>query len=456
MNRKYLFVNWQFVLVTSALAFLSFAFIDGAAPADEGDFFDHNLDGLWAGYLRIDDVDVPAVINVNAGSNGAIGSVIMVADITDSMTDYAEYAFKNVSVSNNGLDFTITIPNGNSETDLDFNLSIKSGELRGDYDSNQLGSEDVRLFQLSGDDMIRHLWVGDNKGNPTSLELQRDDGELDSEITIIDEDTELFNIAFDGKRLTAMMQDDNNLGGDLSLKFKSKKQLLRGKISLDVGGTVKAKMFPVGGSGKGMKVSSVSPGTIDIASAAPAATGEITIKGKNFQPGAMVHLDYPGAEVLSVSVSKNSITAMIMVPDSAPNGAQISVLVVNPDNQQGEETNAITVVKEDSGGGGGGTTVSFANDIQPIFTNSCVECHGGSGGLFLSSGQAYNNLVGVVATGNSSFNRVTPGDPDNSYLVMKLRGDSRAGSRMPLGRTPLSNDVINLIVTWINEGAQNN
>lgn len=98
---------------------------------------------------------------------------------------------------------------------------------------------------------------------------------------------------------------------------------------------------------------------------------------------------------------------------------------------------------------------TLENIQQTIFNPSCAVsgCHiGGSAplGLDLSEGAARDNLVGVASEGLPSFKRVDPGNPDDSYLVMKLEGDSRiAGQQMPLGRPALSSDQIALVREWI-------
>ena len=92
-----------------------------------------------------------------------------------------------------------------------------------------------------------------------------------------------------------------------------------------------------------------------------------------------------------------------------------------------------------------------------IFTPICAECHVGSQapqGLRLENTDvSYEFLVNVTAVGNNSFQRVLPDDPDNSYLVLKVIGDPRAGARMPLGGTALSDENIQLIEAWIEQGA---
>jgi cytochrome c5 len=109
--------------------------------------------------------------------------------------------------------------------------------------------------------------------------------------------------------------------------------------------------------------------------------------------------------------------------------------------------------------------VSFANDIQPIFTANCakVGCHVGTSpqaGLNLEAGQAYSNLVNVLSSEMPSLARVEPGDPDNSYLYLKHSGAAGiVGSRMPLDNPNFfvnNPDLLDLEEEWIRQGALNN
>ena len=110
----------------------------------------------------------------------------------------------------------------------------------------------------------------------------------------------------------------------------------------------------------------------------------------------------------------------------------------------------------------GGDQVTLSDDVQPIFTSNCAlsGCHVGTNprrGLNLSVGQTFANVVDVVAT-QSTINLVTPGQPDNSYLVHKVQGTHLAvggsGFQMPLGRSPLTQMEIDLIRAWIAAGAR--
>jgi len=133
-----------------------------------------------------------------------------------------------------------------------------------------------------------------------------------------------------------------------------------------------------------------------------------------------------------------------------------------------------------SGGGGGGggkkctcdppgcPTVSFNNDIQPIFNSSCAQsagCHRGAvpaGQLDLGLGQSIPQTVGVKSTQQPRVLRVKPGSPDDSYLYQKITGaPGISGTLMPQGcpGNPLQGavcldaDQVAAIAQWIIECA---
>ena len=109
--------------------------------------------------------------------------------------------------------------------------------------------------------------------------------------------------------------------------------------------------------------------------------------------------------------------------------------------------------------------VSFSQQVQPILTDRCAfgGCHASTSpaaGQSLAEGLAYVSLVNLPSQELPSMDRVEPGDPDQSYLVHKIQGTHLAvggsGLRMPRGQEPLSEDQINLIRAWIEQGARNN
>lgn len=128
----------------------------------------------------------------------------------------------------------------------------------------------------------------------------------------------------------------------------------------------------------------------------------------------------------------------------------------NPDGGNGNEP-----LRCDVGEAIGETTVSYSSDIVPIFqARGCLTsgCHGGGLPSFNYSLDTYE---GVFGPGDSAtalgICNVVPGEPDASFLVEKISSDTpRAGVRMPRDRPPLSDTEIELIRTWIAEGAAEN
>jgi len=97
---------------------------------------------------------------------------------------------------------------------------------------------------------------------------------------------------------------------------------------------------------------------------------------------------------------------------------------------------------------------------QNVFTPICTQCHTGAAaplGLALDSGASRADLVNVASVEHPELARVSPGDPEASYLVWKVEGRGGiTGSRMPLSLPPLSEDQIAAIRVWIEQGAEDN
>ncbi len=99
--------------------------------------------------------------------------------------------------------------------------------------------------------------------------------------------------------------------------------------------------------------------------------------------------------------------------------------------------------------------------VEKILARSCAGtgCHVNetepAAGLDLSAGKAYAALVGMASTVVGDRIRVEPGDPDASYLMCKVGAacDGRVGSRMPLGAAVLSDAELEIVRTWITDGA---
>lgn len=103
----------------------------------------------------------------------------------------------------------------------------------------------------------------------------------------------------------------------------------------------------------------------------------------------------------------------------------------------------------------GETTFDFVQ--KNVLTPSCAlsGCHGDREYPNLSAGQAYDNIVNGPSS-NPDQPQINPGDPDNSYLYLKLvNGEGIFGDRMPKSSPPLSDNLIAAVRDWIERGAPN-
>lgn len=104
---------------------------------------------------------------------------------------------------------------------------------------------------------------------------------------------------------------------------------------------------------------------------------------------------------------------------------------------------------------------SLSNDVQPIFDQYCTAggCHAADApavDLDLTPGNARASLLKAAAQ-DAEADRVVPGNPTSSYLMLKLEGKGASGLQMPRTAygdgTPLSPDEIAIIEDWIIAGA---
>ncbi|MBS2015067.1 MAG: hypothetical protein JST00_19405 [Deltaproteobacteria bacterium] len=124
--------------------------------------------------------------------------------------------------------------------------------------------------------------------------------------------------------------------------------------------------------------------------------------------------------------------------------------------------------------------VSFATDVLPVFEKSCTfgACHGTAGGtnhgVYLGvrgggGAVAVDAVHAALVNAKSAvgpMSLVTPGAPEESWLVRKLEGTTctldpscsggSCGERMPKGGEPLAAPQLAAIKGWIAQGAKKN
>jgi mono/diheme cytochrome c family protein len=100
-------------------------------------------------------------------------------------------------------------------------------------------------------------------------------------------------------------------------------------------------------------------------------------------------------------------------------------------------------------------TVSFAEDVFPIFKGRCNDCHRPGGPGYEISGLDLTTYDGLMK-GTHHGPMVIPGDPDSSNLMWLLDWRASPQVRMPHGKKKLSTCDRDEIRQWIREGAKNN
>ncbi|CAN5882270.1 DUF1553 domain-containing protein [soil metagenome] len=95
-----------------------------------------------------------------------------------------------------------------------------------------------------------------------------------------------------------------------------------------------------------------------------------------------------------------------------------------------------------------GEPVDYLRDVKPILAAHCVDCHGeekprGRLRLDTAEGALAGGILGET---------IVPGEPEESELLLSVLGEG-ATDPMPLNRPPLSEEEIEILRSWIAEGA---
>ena len=101
--------------------------------------------------------------------------------------------------------------------------------------------------------------------------------------------------------------------------------------------------------------------------------------------------------------------------------------------------------------------VTWGGDIVGLFQAECGSCHlngNTSGGLNMDDPL---DVVGAPSSDVPTMDRIEPSDPADSYLWHKVNGTQAAvggaGVQMPKNAQPLNQPQLDLIETWILQGA---
>lgn len=107
-----------------------------------------------------------------------------------------------------------------------------------------------------------------------------------------------------------------------------------------------------------------------------------------------------------------------------------------------------------------GEPVSYSAHLEPLVLAHCLSCHefeDPKAKLVLEAGLGYERLVGPRSIQDPEMALVEPGDPENSYLWLKLKHVTQEGKGMPRtvgGSKMLRDSELELYRRWIEGGAK--
>jgi hypothetical protein len=94
--------------------------------------------------------------------------------------------------------------------------------------------------------------------------------------------------------------------------------------------------------------------------------------------------------------------------------------------------------------------IDFATQIQPIFAENCIKCHGEK----MASGKMrLHTAAGLKEKWDADKELIVAGDPEKSELYQRLVLPADDKKRMPKMADPLPKEKIELIANWIKQGA---
>ena len=99
--------------------------------------------------------------------------------------------------------------------------------------------------------------------------------------------------------------------------------------------------------------------------------------------------------------------------------------------------------------------VSYQKDVIPLIKDHCVACHSVGGEGYTKSGldlASYNGLMRGTKLGPV----IVQGDSVSSTLVRLIEHKADPSIAMPYHESKLPEDHIEIIKTWIDQGAKNN
>ena len=100
--------------------------------------------------------------------------------------------------------------------------------------------------------------------------------------------------------------------------------------------------------------------------------------------------------------------------------------------------------------------VSFSETVKPLLDEHCLVCHQEGGAGYEASGLSMTSHENLMK-GTNNGPMVIAGDVEGSNLLVLMEGRADPSIKMPHGGLdPVAQKNIELIKTWVRQGAKNN
>jgi hypothetical protein len=239
-------------------------------------------------------------------------------------------------------------------------------------------------------------------------------------------------------------------------------------------GELRAQLLP---TGIVVKFAALS-GSAEVPPVASTATGQVAVTVDAANLRAVAHINVTGLTVTGAELASGAAGAV---------GASLATLTVDASDPNHFLNEAITLTSPDvtnftnglwygnvssavHAGGELRGQIGQASAVAPtltqlqadIFTPICSVCHTGVGASLpgsqnLTAGHSYSSIVNVSSIEVPTMKRIVPGDPDSSYLVLKIQGsEGIVGVQMPASGGPHTQAQIDEVRAWVAAGALNN
>jgi len=95
-------------------------------------------------------------------------------------------------------------------------------------------------------------------------------------------------------------------------------------------------------------------------------------------------------------------------------------------------------------------SVSFPEQVAPVLQEHCIACHCAKRA---EGGYRIDTIEQLIKPGDSASSPLVPGKRDQSEWILRMK-HTDASLRMPLDSEPISNETIEMIAKWIDQGAK--